>query len=138
MQVVELNPPGHFDPWEPTKLRELQKKQFPETLGHKLLFENDKVRFWELELEPGERLPFRAISRAYNWVALSEGLAIKRCGSGSISMLRFKIGESAFFDSNGRTAIHDFENIGENRLLLHLTEFKLDIENISKTYGKTS
>jgi hypothetical protein len=124
MQIVELNPAGNFDPWEPSKLNELKNQRFPESLGQKLLFENEKVLLWELDLVPGQRHPFRKISRNHSWVTQSEGLAISRCCTGKISMLRFKNGDSTFFGLNGEVAIHDLENIGESNLLIHITEFK--------------
>lgn len=138
MQIVELNPVGNFDPWDPSKIEELKNDNIPETRGQKLVFENDKVILWELSLLPGERRPFCKITRDFNIVTRTEGLAITRCSTGQIFMLRINKGDSAFYELNGRVSIYDLENIGENELSIHITEFKQEVESVTSTYRKSS
>lgn len=128
MKCIELNPEGNFDPWEPSKLKELQKKEFDGRLGQKLLFENKTIKVWEAILFPGERLPFRKISGNYNFTSMTEGLAVSRSDNGKISLVRINKGDSMFIKHNGEESIYDFENIGENILFLHAMEFKPLIE----------
>lgn len=130
MKCVELNPSGNFEPWDPSKLLELQRKKIDDRLGQKLLFENDTIKVWEVILFPGERLPFRKISGNYNVTSLTEGLAVSRNANGKISLVRIKKGDSMFIEHEGQEAIYDFENIGENILFLHAMEFKPLIEKI--------
>ncbi len=127
MKCVELNPPGNFESWEPSKLLELQRKKIDDRLGQKLLFENDKIKVWEVVLFPGERLP-RKISGNYNFTSMTEGLGISRYASGKINLVRIKKGDSMFMKHEGQPVIYDFENIGENILFLHAMEFKPLVE----------
>ena len=124
MKCVELNPSGNFDSWEPSKILELQRKKIDDRLGQKLLFENDKIKVWEVVLFPGERLPFRKINGNYSFTSMTEGLAISRYATGKINLVRIKKGDSMFIKHEGQAAIYDFENIGENILFLHVMEFK--------------
>ncbi|KKM79940.1 hypothetical protein LCGC14_1344840, partial [marine sediment metagenome] len=48
MKCVELNPVGNFGPWEASKLRELKKKKLDNSIGQKLLFENNTIKIWEV------------------------------------------------------------------------------------------
>ncbi len=130
MKCVELNPSGNFDPWDPSKLLELQRKKIDDRLGQKLLFENDRIKVWEIVLFPGERLPFRKISGNYNLMSMTEGIAISRYANGKITLVRIKRGDSMFMNHEGQEVIYDFENIGENILLLHAMEFKPLVEKI--------
>ncbi|HEA20750.1 MAG TPA: hypothetical protein ENH87_07505 [Pricia antarctica] len=132
MKCVELNPVGNFGPWEASKLRELKKKKLDNSIGQKLLFENNTIKVWEVVLFPGERLPFRKISGNYNLTSITEGLAVSRYANGKISLVRIKEGDSMFMKHDGQESIYDFENIGENILFLHAMEFKPLLE---KTYG---
>lgn len=130
MKCVELNPVGNFDTWEPSKLGELKKKEIDDSLGQKLLFENDAIKVWEAVLSPGERLPFRKIRRNYNFVSTTGGLAVGRSASGKISLVQINKGDSMFMEHEGRESVYDFENIGENILFLHAMEFKPLVEAI--------
>lgn len=130
MKCVELNPIGNFDTWKPALLKESRKKEITDSLGQKLLYENDILRVWEVVLFPGERLPFRKISANYNFTSVSEGLAISRCANGKISLVRIRKGDSMCIKHEGNASIYDFENIGENILFLHAMEFKPLVEKV--------
>jgi len=124
MKCVELSTTGNFDPWETSKLQELRQKRIGQSLGQELLFENKNIRVWEVILFPKERLPFRKVNNNYNLVSMTDGLAVTRCGSGKISLLRIKQGDSVFINAEGTESVCDLENIGENILFLHIMEFK--------------
>ncbi len=124
MECIEINAEGNFDTWESDKLLELQKNQIGECLGQNLLFENDNVRVWEVILMPRERLPFRKSNTDCCWVSLTKGLAISRLANGRITLIRLKKGDSTFWQSENDHTIFDIENIGENLLLFHISEFK--------------
>jgi beta-alanine degradation protein BauB len=47
------------------------KKYAP--VGNRVVFENDKVRVWEIELQPGETLPMHFHELDYVVVALADG-----------------------------------------------------------------
>lgn len=122
MNIVELNPPGNFGPWDQIKLDELKN---PPALffKHGLLFENDTMRLWEISLKPRERLPFHKTEQNYSWTCLTDGLAITRVENGSVHLLKFKKGETHFWDLGYKGTVMDFENIGEKTLVLTVIEY---------------
>lgn len=134
MTCTEINPVGNYEPWETSKLHELERNEITDCLGQKLLFENDNIRVWEVVLFPKERLPFRKINRNYSFVSMIDGLAITRNANGKISLLRLKKGVSEFMPMEGAQAVYDLENIGENLLFIHLMEFKPIIETINSLH----
>ena len=124
MQYVELNPAGHFDPWERSKLQELTGQKLKTSLGVDLIFENQSVKLWEVYLHPGERIPFRIVNSNFCWVCKTGGLAISRYGNGKISMLRFEKGDTDFLEFKGKNYVFDLENIDEHPLEIDLLEYK--------------
>ncbi len=82
-------------------------------VGSRLLFENERVRVWDITLGPGERLPFHCHRTSYFY----------RCESAGISQVRTPDGRVAEYDSTqdevvfhdippGETMIHDLSNAG--------------------------
>ncbi len=130
MQIVELNPPGNFDPWNPAKLKELKKIETLIPLQHGLLFDNSTIRFWEIRLKPQERIPFHKRAQRYSMTCLTNGLAISRNEDGSIRMFRFKEGEANYWDLGIDGTIADLENIGEDELVLHIIEYLPQTDNV--------
>ena len=130
MKCLELNPPGNFDFWDPSKLMELKSNSIDDRLGQKLLFENNRIKVWEVILFPGESLPFRKISVNYTFTSMTEGLAISRNANGKIVLVRIKEGDSMYLDHEGRQTIYDLKNIGEDTLFLHALEFKPLVEEM--------
>ncbi|MFM8998479.1 MAG: hypothetical protein ACKOKE_00045 [Actinomycetota bacterium] len=91
----------------------------PENLavGTRLWFENDRVRVWEVRLEPGERAPFHAHTRPYFWTCVAPGRALQRLADGSIRLRTYDLGETMFFDhSPDAPHLHDLENAGDTTL----------------------
>ncbi|MEL6917349.1 MAG: hypothetical protein AAFO99_06425 [Bacteroidota bacterium] len=123
MKCVELNPAGNFDPWEPEKINELQRKKISESVGE-LIFENDDLRLWDISLWPKERLPFRRQNNTYSWTSLTDGLAVSRYVNGQITLIHFKKGDTNFVEFPKNNAINDLENIGDNILKINVLEYK--------------
>ncbi|WP_136465702.1 hypothetical protein [Flagellimonas onchidii] len=124
MQCVELNPIGNFDPWTPEMIDELLHQGIKESLGERLVFENDNVKLWDIMLEPGERIPFRKQNSNYNWVCLTGGLALTRYGNGKISMIKLEPGDTEYCEFKGKNYVNDLENIGERTIAIHILEYK--------------
>ena len=133
MRRKEVNPTGNFEPWPPAKLRELRQNKISESLGQKLLFENKNIKVWEVVLFPKERLPFRKVSSNYNFVSMTDGLAVSHCANGQICLLHFKKRQSEFIAAEGKECIYDLENIGKNILFLHILEFKPLVEKMDSS-----
>jgi len=127
MNLVELNPVGNFDPWNPVKLNELKNIRCLKTLGQRLFFENETMRFWEICLQPKERLVFHKRSQYYSWTCHTDGLLISRYENGQILMLRFEKDETKYWDLGESGTVADLENIGEHTLVLHMIEYKQQV-----------
>jgi quercetin dioxygenase-like cupin family protein len=84
-------------------------------VGTRLLFENERIRVWDVTLEPGERLPFHRHRTSYFY----------RCEAGGTVRVRTPDGEEAVYESP-RDEVH-FHAIGPDDLVVH------DLENAGET-----
>jgi beta-alanine degradation protein BauB len=86
-----------------------------EAVGTRLLFENERVRVWEIRLEPGERAPFHRHALPYFWSCVEGGTARQRFADGTLLVRRYEMGETEFSDHSANDAkVHDLENAGES------------------------
>lgn len=131
MQCVELNPVGNFDPWEQEKIDELMHQEISDSLSDNLVFENEFVKLWDLHLLPGQRIPFRKHNRNIGWVCTTGGLALTRYGNGKIDMIKLNPGDTEYFEYQGKNYINDFENIGEDTIIINILEYKETKKNNS-------
>lgn len=84
-------------------------------LGTSVLFENDRVRVWEVRLAPGERGAFHLHDRHYFWTVVDGGLGKQRSEDGTWKLRRYDMGDTSYQDnSTGNPMIHDFENAGDS------------------------
>ncbi|PCJ96986.1 MAG: hypothetical protein COA50_06775 [Flavobacteriaceae bacterium] len=130
MKLVELNPSGYFDPWEPSKIEELKNMNTNEPLGQHLLFENDTIKLWDISLEPKERLPFRIQKTDYSWICLTGGLAISRFSDGKICLIRVDQEETGYWEFKENQLVCDLENVGDEVIKINIMEHKPVKENI--------
>jgi uncharacterized cupin superfamily protein len=87
------------------------------TVGHDVLFENDRVRIWALDLAPGERVPFHCHTTTYFWVCVEAGRADQRYPDGQMETFDFRVGDVDFLDlAPGTNLVHDLDNCGDARL----------------------
>ena len=83
-------------------------------IGSKVLFENDRVRVWEVRLAPGERGAFHLHDRNYFWTVVEGGIGKQRSDDGTWKLRRYDVGDTSFQDNTPDNAmIHDFENAGD-------------------------
>lgn len=86
-------------------------------LGTTLWFENERVRVWEVLLEPGERGPFHSHITNYFWTVVEGGRGLQRFSDGNFVVREYRVGETRNLDHTPETAlIHDLENVGETTL----------------------
>jgi beta-alanine degradation protein BauB len=85
-------------------------------IASSIVFENDRVRVWDLVLEPGERLPFHCHDRTYFFVTVEAGTAISRFPDGNQVTMDYAPGEPWFTEIGADHEIHDLENVGATRL----------------------
>lgn len=81
-----------------------------------LLFENDRVRVWELALDPGRRAPFHCHTNPYFFVCVDAGRALTRLPDGNAVTVDYEVGGTWFTDLEDGPEIHDLENVGDTRL----------------------
>jgi hypothetical protein len=86
-------------------------------LGTSLWFENDRVRVWEVLLQPGERGPFHAHTSNYFWTVVEPSRGLQRFADGTFVVRDYEVGETKYLEHTPATAlIHDLENIGATLL----------------------
>jgi hypothetical protein len=87
------------------------------TVGSRLLYEDRRIRVWDLTLAPGERLPFHRHRTSYFY----------RCHAGGPTRVRFPDGTGIVYESvpdevtfheigPDEVVIHDLENAGDSPL----------------------
>lgn len=124
MESIQLNQTGNFDPWLPSMLDELNNYSINDSLGGYLMFEDERVKLWQIVLRPSERLPFRLQNVNYSWTCSSGGMALSRFKNGSIYLLRIEEMDTGYFEFKNRGLVSDFENIGKNVLEMDIVEYK--------------
>ncbi len=86
-------------------------------IGHEVLFENERVRIWALDMPPGERVPFHCHATPYFWVCVDSGRADQRYPDGEMDTFDFRVGDVDFLDiALGKSLVHDLDNCGDTRL----------------------
>ena len=86
-------------------------------VGTKLWFENQRIRVWEVQLQPGERGPFHAHARNYFWTVVEPGRGLQRFADGTFVVRDYMVGETKYLEHTPATAlIHDLENVGTTSL----------------------
>ncbi len=85
-------------------------------VGTRLLFENDRVRIWELDLAPGQRAPFHCHAAPYFFVCVDGGEALSRFTNGSTVAMEYRVGDTWFDEMANGPEVHDLENVGSTRL----------------------
>ena len=84
-----------------------------EQVGTELLFENDRVRVWDLRLAPGERAGFHRHSHDYFFVVIGGGRLKSVRGDGSDWYeTEMKDGE-VHFREIAHQDVHDAINVGD-------------------------
>lgn len=86
-------------------------------VGTKLLLENERVRVWEIRLEPGQRAPFHWHTTPYFFVCVEAGRSRSRFPNGFYMDDDSEVGEAVFLDGSlEEPHVHDLENIGTTTL----------------------
>lgn len=106
---------GTFDPSEFTD--ELGQAPENKELGTSVWFENDRIRVWEVLLQPGERGAFHAHTTNYFWTVVEGSRGLQRFADGTFIVRDYLVGETKFLEhSEDDFLIHDLENVGDSTL----------------------
>lgn len=108
-------------------------------VGSSLLYENDTLRIWKLELEPGQETPMHRHTHSYIWYAVQGGpldcedengndLGIFDVPTNSVFDIRYDNGElvidSDVMQGTRFPATHKAKNVGSERYVEILFEQK--------------
>jgi beta-alanine degradation protein BauB len=85
-------------------------------VGTRMLLENERVRIWDLDLPPGERLSFHCHVTPYFFVCVDEGRGLSRFPNGTSITMDYAEGDTWFDEVTAGSEIHDLENVGTTRL----------------------
>lgn len=86
-------------------------------VGTSLWFENDRIRVWEVRLEPGERGPFHNHTRNYFWTVVEGSRGLQRFADGTYAVRDYRVGDTRFLEHTPEDSlIHDLENVGDTAL----------------------
>lgn len=114
---------GSFDPTEFAD--ELKRAPHNHELGTSLWFENERVRVFEVRLDPGERGPFHIHDRTYFWTVVEPGRGLQHLADGTYVVRDYRLGETKFLvHSEDKALIHDLENVGSTTLRFVTVELR--------------
>jgi beta-alanine degradation protein BauB len=86
-------------------------------VGTTIWFENERIRVWEILLEPGERGAFHSHVTNYFWTVVEGSRGLQRFADGTFVVRDYLVGETKYLEHTPETAlIHDLENIGDTTL----------------------
>ena len=98
-------------------------------VGSTLVSESDRVRIWQITLQPGERLEFHRHVLDYFWTTTAAGRARSTYPDGRVVEADYPLGSTKNYRiEKGGTFMHDLENIGDTVLGYITVEF-LDSAN---------
>jgi hypothetical protein len=86
-------------------------------VGTTVWFENERIRVWEIFLQPGERGAFHSHVTNYFWTVVEGSRGLQRFADGTFVVRDYLVGETKYLEHTPETAlIHDLENIGDTTL----------------------
>ncbi len=86
-------------------------------LGTSVWFENERIRVWEVLLQPGERGPFHAHTTNYFWTVVEGSQGLQRFSDGTYVIRDYRVGDTRYLENSPSDAlIHDLENVGDTTL----------------------
>jgi hypothetical protein len=116
-------------PFPPAIAEDLERNRFNPRVGTRLLSENERVRVWEVRLQPGERIGFHRHVLDYFWTSVTGGSARSHDSEGYVVETSYEAGETRHASYGpGEFKLHDLENIGDAEIVFTTVEF-LDSAN---------
>ena len=117
--------------WPPEIAAEFEREKANPNpcVGTKLLLENERVRVWEIRLQPGERIGFHRHVLNYFWTCVTGGRGLQHVIGGTTVEYTYQPGETRHETyTPGEFKVHDLENISDKEMVFMTIEF-LDSEN---------
>lgn len=97
---------------ESKDLAATQPRPISDAVGTKLLFENDRVRVWDLQLPPGESTGLHRHSSDFLYVVIGDGEFQTGFADGSRDPARKMVDGDVRFREVGAGIVHEGINIG--------------------------
>ena len=93
-------------------------------VGSRLLSENERVRVWEIRLQPGERIGFHRHVLDYFWTSVSGGKGRQHVHDGTTVEYTYQPGETRHeVYGPGEFKVHDLQNLGDKEMVFMTIEF---------------
>ena len=93
-------------------------------VGSRLLSENERVRVWEIRLQPGERIGFHRHVLDYFWTSVSGGRGRQHVHDGTTVEYTYQPGETRHETYGpGQFKVHDLVNLGDKEMVFMTIEF---------------
>ena len=90
----------------------MHEQDISREVGTRLLFENERVRVWDLRLEPGEATGLHVHHADYLYVVIGDGELQRRDADGSLGPVKqMGDGDVVFRDVAGED-VHEAVNVG--------------------------
>jgi len=100
--------------FEDVSTGEIERAQTNYKVGTELLYENDRVRVWDITLQPGERMPFHCHRTSYFYRCDSGGSWRVRSLDGDVVLGEDGAGDVTFHDlGGGQRLVHELMNVGD-------------------------
>ena len=130
-RLVSMSSAARKEDWPLEVKADFSANSRNRTVGSRILWTNDRVRVWAIELQPGERLGAHLHNFNYFWIALTEGVSRQHHGDGSTRVVSYHEGETCQIEFGpGQYLLHDLENAGDVPLAFVTVEFLGDSERI--------
>lgn len=96
---------------------ELDEARGNRSVGTTLWYEDERIRVWEVRLDPGVRCPFHAHASPYFWTCVEAGTGRQRSPDGTLVVRRYDVGDTLRSDHTpDAPMLHDLENVGDTVL----------------------
>ena len=119
----------NFRTWSDQVRQDFVDNAFNGAVGSRLVSESDRVRVWEIRLQPGQRVPAHRHVLDYFWTAINPGSGRQHTADGTTREVTYVAGETRHFRfAEGEYLLHDLENVGDTELVFSTVEF-LDSAN---------
>lgn len=115
----------NYDGWSDEIKEEFKKNEFNGHVGSELVFENYRLRIWNMTLEPGEKMPVHRHVLDYFWTAVTSGRFLQRNHDGTTYESDYNAGVTHYYEvKEGEFALHNLENVGDTTMIFTTVEFK--------------
>jgi hypothetical protein len=114
-----------FHTWPDEVRQDFIDNEFNGEVGTRLLSESDRVRVWEIRLQPGQRVAAHRHVLDYFWTAINPGSSRQHTADGTTREVTYVPGQTRHFHfAGGEYLLHDLENVGDTELLFSTVEFR--------------